>query len=397
MTTRTLHGLFSLVLVACGAVSGCALEVADVDPGEDVGTAEEEIINGTVVQNDASGIVKLNAGNTCSGAMINGAWAITAKHCVDAGVLPSQVTVTLGTTGIKQGVAEIVLHPTLDVALVRLIAPFQVNGQAAHFYNPVYRGTTLSLDDRTLTCYGYGRNTFTGGTGTLRTADLVVEPYSPTEYKTLTNAAGQQLWSGDSGGPCTLTEGGFRYLTGVTSWCHYRSASQTVTACYQVSAEVYHDWVDEVIHPAIPATVTWGDPNVLYYEISDVKVNGGGNVYEGLRAGQPFTLSMNQFIKNPACPGCIDQILVGVAACGSDDPDACAGSPNMPATCAYNGSPGSAGLSRSAAMGLIAPSQPGLYFIRHHYGQAFSCNLGWWDIGGKPTAAANIAAIYVVQ
>lgn len=140
------------------------------------------------------------------------------------------------------------------------------------------------------------------------------------------------------------------------------------------------------ILPVIPSTVTWGDPSTLYYQISNVKVAGGGNTNGNITANSLFTLSMDYFIKNPSCPGCRDQILVGFPT-------------NDPRGCTYDGIPGSTGVSGTGStIQLVAPNTPGLYYIRHHYGQdPSSCNTTWWSTGGTPTDANNIAAINVVQ
>jgi len=41
------------------------------------------------------------------------------------------------------------------------------------------------------------------------------------------------------------------------------------------------------------------------------------------------------------------------------------------------------------------PNAPGVYYVRVHYGQAFSCDLGWWGVGGVPGAESSIGAIIV--
>lgn len=150
------------------------------------------------------------------------------------------------------------------------------------------------------------------------------------------------------------------------------------------AADSRHNIRNLTILPVIPTTVTWGDASSLYYQISNVSVAGAGNTNGDIKAGQLFTLSMDYFIKNPSCPGCTDQILVGFAS-------------NDPRGCTYNGTPGGTGVSGSGSIQLVAPTTPGLYYLRHHYGQDTSCNRGWWSVNGTPTAADNIAAINVVQ
>jgi hypothetical protein len=44
---------------------------------------------------------------------------------------------------------------------------------------------------------------------------------------------------------------------------------------------------------------------------------------------------------------------------------------------------------------LTAPTTPGVYTLRFHYGQAFSCDLSWWTVNGAPSADTDFASFCV--
>lgn len=102
--------------------------------------------------------------------------------------------------------------------------------------------------------------------------------------------------------------------------------------------------------------------------------------------GGSVTVTVFYFISDPECPGCIDQILIGLA----DDLGF-----NEPMGCIYNGQPGSSGVQGAGQLTFSAPITPGNYYVRFHYGQAFSCALGWWGVGGKPGPDRNLGLIIV--
>ncbi len=92
--------------------------------------------------------------------------------------------------------------------------------------------------------------------------------------------------------------------------------------------------------------------------LTNIKLNGGTNVLT-LPGGGPFGLSHDYTILNPPdyCPGCIDQIMIGLAG------DA------APQACTYNG--GTSSGTRAAT--LTAPSTPGVYFIGMDWALNWSC------------------------
>lgn len=130
--------------------------------------------------------------------------------------------------------------------------------------------------------------------------------------------------------------------------------------------------------PSIPATV--GPGPSLAITLSNVRVAGGGNTAHVL-PGVTFSLKADYSLSDNG--NNVDQILIGFAP------------PNAPAACLFDGTVHGGGASGTATVNLIAPTAPGLYTLRFHYGQALSCDFGWWTINGAPTSSEDFAAICV--
>jgi hypothetical protein len=119
--------------------------------------------------------------------------------------------------------------------------------------------------------------------------------------------------------------------------------------------------------------------------IGAIDIQGQGRRAQASPGGS-VTVSVDYFISDPECPGCIDQILIGIA----DDLAF-----NEPMGCVYNGQPGSSGVEGVGQLTFTAPTTPGNYYVRFHYGQDFSCAFGWWGVGGKPGSDDNLGLILV--
>jgi hypothetical protein len=116
--------------------------------------------------------------------------------------------------------------------------------------------------------------------------------------------------------------------------------------------------------------------------VTNVAIDYLTNLALNVAPGAPLTLTLDYEIRDVACPGCIDQILVGYA-------------PNQAQTCVYDSIPGAEGASGTAEVVLTAPITAGLHFIRYDQGQDFGCNLNWWNINEPPGPNNTIAALYV--
>lgn len=130
--------------------------------------------------------------------------------------------------------------------------------------------------------------------------------------------------------------------------------------------------------PSLPSAVGPG-PN-LGITLSGVKLNGVNN-FAHVAAGGKFSVTANYKINDTG--GNIDQIIIGIA-------------PSNPQKCLFNAVvPAGGSMGTATVMDLVAPTQPGTYTLRFHYGQDTSCNLSWWTINGAPTSAEDFAAICV--
>jgi|GEM_PF-2264948 len=130
--------------------------------------------------------------------------------------------------------------------------------------------------------------------------------------------------------------------------------------------------------PEIADSGSFGQVSLRDFRIGE----GDGNVVVA-GAGAPVRGSTAYEYNCPDCAaGSINQIILGID--GQDRAQACI----------YNGRIRGQG---NADFTLTAPSEPGTYFVRFRYAQAFNCGdaLGWWTVDGAPPESANIGAIVV--
>jgi|GEM_PF-6238289 len=114
--------------------------------------------------------------------------------------------------------------------------------------------------------------------------------------------------------------------------------------------------------------------------ISNTKINGGTAITP-VAPGSAITVALDYAIKDPGCPGCIDQIQIGFSHAAT-------------ATgCVYFGVPGPTGVTGSGQITLTAPQQPGVYFVGFDRSQQYSCLLGW----SAPNTFGRYIAMIVVQ
>ena len=254
---RTFFGLGLAVLFAAG---GCAFDGTYAD--EDIGTEEQDILNGSTGENTGMGaevsvFITYNSTPQCSGVLVKRNWVLTSAHCVlsnssvganDPGLLDvHHKDVPLGATWVKKHPWYNAADKSHDIALI------QVSRSALDV--PSNEGWTTYLADwvpasafnqQQLRCYGYGNVAEGWGAGTLRTADLKV--VSTTQYTVdfVKNGAGQNLMSGDSGGGCFMKyppmgePSDLPYLVGVN-----RSTSSTGSRADY--APIYKPWIEETI------------------------------------------------------------------------------------------------------------------------------------------------------
>ncbi|HEX8290827.1 MAG TPA: glycoside hydrolase family 19 protein, partial [Pyrinomonadaceae bacterium] len=123
-------------------------------------------------------------------------------------------------------------------------------------------------------------------------------------------------------------------------------------------------------------------------EILKVNVNGTGTNSAVVAPGTVVPVIVAYSIADPKCPGCVDQIQVGLAAEAT------------PAGCVYDGTPGTDPVTDKGAVYVTAPSEPGVYYIGFDRSQGYSCVAdrwwsGWKDEPGAPARQRYIGIIEV--
>ncbi|WP_224371083.1 hypothetical protein [Hyalangium versicolor] len=169
-------------------------------------------------------------------------------------------------------------------------------------------------------------------------------------------------------------------------WTEACPAGSAITGIYGHAG----NWVDQVgflcskiDNVPSPASIDMG----FHFTLSNVSINGSIIPSATVPAGQNFLLDLDYSVQDTNCPGCYDQIIVGLV---SSDPAV----PQQPLACVYDGMPMS-GDSGHSQLSLPAPTQPGTYTLRVHYGQDISCNTAWWTVNGTPGPETIIGEIEV--
>jgi len=247
-TAAALRYVFLTLLVAA---VGCSS--APNGPSESSAEEQSPIILGNGVSGGtatAAGDVKVEHTapkyDGCSGVLLRNDLVVTARHCVTT---DGTIAGTVDTNGadfkltmdgqIVHG-AEII-DATLggtqfDFAYI-VVTPFLKTGPSSNqsygWSRPVYARADATLNGTTLTCQGYGDNTFTSGYGTLRTASLAVSSSSSTTLTFTPNPSTQIPWLGDSGGTCFTSTGAMTFIQSTCS-----PSGMTVTSCSGTGPEI---------------------------------------------------------------------------------------------------------------------------------------------------------------
>lgn len=132
------------------------------------------------------------------------------------------------------------------------------------------------------------------------------------------------------------------------------------------------------------------DPNFPFSQfarIHNLRFNGE-TFYVTVSPGAMFSIDFDYFMVDPICPGCIEQITIGLSHL-------------PPIACVVNTIPGAGGVSGSASTNLAAPATPGTYYITFDRPQAFFCGqaLGignWWNFQ-FPAPVTNFIGVLIVQ
>ncbi len=167
----------------------------------------------------------------------------------------------------------------------------------------------------------------------------------------------------------------------------FDSASSCPAAAFPASpAPIVFESVD-AIGTTVLSPATGGGAT-----ITNVVLSGSGayqaasNVLEfesGSSATIPVTVNFNYTLFTTGCPGCINQIAVGL----NSDPG--------PQSCAYDGGVPSGGTSGSASLTINVPNAPGRYYIAYNRFWDYNCGQAQVSWGGPPPASAILGVVNV--
>ncbi|HRI63415.1 MAG TPA: ricin-type beta-trefoil lectin domain protein [Polyangium sp.] len=156
------------------------------------------------------------------------------------------------------------------------------------------------------------------------------------------------------------------------------SASRANVQIWECNQSIGQQWFEK---PALPnANPIW--PGTLAITINDVHFNGGSNVLLGATPGQTIQVAVDYtIVQDTTCPGCVDQILIGMGASALG--------------CVYNGGPSPAGTTGTGYVNITAPTTKGVHYLRWHYGQDVGCAFVWWSVWFVPSDPQNIGVLVV--
>ncbi|MFJ7910698.1 trypsin-like serine protease [Kitasatospora sp. NPDC096204] len=199
-------------------------------------------------------------GRTCTGALVDRQWILTAKSCfaddpsnpgtVTAGAPKQPTTATIGRTdlnatgGHQTRIIELAPHQDRDLVLARLDVP--ADGIA-----PIALATTAAAAGGTLTAAGYGRTATEWAPGKLHAPAAIAGAVVAAGFD-LTPTAPGLICKGDAGGPIWSTENGKAALVGVISrsWrggCLDTPATETRTGAYAARTDGLAAWVTSAV------------------------------------------------------------------------------------------------------------------------------------------------------
>ncbi|MCC6651703.1 MAG: trypsin-like serine protease [Candidatus Eisenbacteria bacterium] len=243
------------------------------------------IVNGTPEANpEISRFVQVRAKsmsaslNTASGVLLDGKTVLTCAHCLDTSQCPSTPTVdgnvsrvcrfNAGSQVVKRANGttnhpfidpniripnRVSVHPLFknlegktqgDIAILHLETPF---AGVTTIGPSAVNNADLVAQKAQITCYGYGDNTLTSGSNTLRSGVFQVSGFADqVAFKYDKTVAGVIHWRGDSGGPCLLNGAVAGIMRNNAIAFDDAGAVSSVTDGRVVGAEAFRCWKDHV-------------------------------------------------------------------------------------------------------------------------------------------------------